>query len=224
MAMNKAMALAAIGILGWSCSVEKQIVDAPVVFNERRIELTREYLKDRYRLERDSITITPKMIVLHHTVIPTLEGTLKAFNGPTLPNWRSDIENVSGLNVSSQFVVDRNGAIYRLMPENYMARHVIGLNHCAIGIENVGGTPEMPLTGAQVRANVKLVRYLAKKYPIEYLIGHREYTLFEGHELWLEVDAGYRTEKDDPAKGFLQKVRKATKRLQFKPVPEIEYP
>ncbi|NNJ38200.1 MAG: N-acetylmuramoyl-L-alanine amidase, partial [Flavobacteriaceae bacterium] len=54
---------------------------------------------------------------------------------------------------------------------------------------------------------------------IEYLIGHYEYPLFEGHELWLEKDAGYRTEKTDPGPDFMRKVRKATKRFNFKPIP-----
>ena len=205
-----------------SCSTERIFVEKPIIFDAQRVALTKEYLKNRYQLETDSITIVPRMIVLHHTVIPTLEKTFEAFNPPTLPNWRPDIENVSGLNVSSQFVVDRDGTIYRLMPETYMARHVIGLNHCAIGVENVGGTPEFPLTKAQVKANIKLVHYLANKYDIDYLIGHHEYTAFEGHELWLEVDEGYRTKKTDPGDNFMKKVRKATKRLNFKPVPEIK--
>jgi len=195
------------------------MVYKPIVFDEQRVELTKEYLRNRYNLNRDSITIIPKMIVLHHTVIPTFEKTFEAFNPSTLPNWRPDIENVSGLNVSSQFVVDRDGTIYQLMPDNYMARHVIGLNHCAIGVENVGGTPELPLTDAQVESNIKLVNYLTKKYDIDYLIGHYEYTHFEGHELWLEVDDGYRTKKDDPSKEFMGRVRKATKKFNFKPVP-----
>jgi len=206
------------GFLG--CNTTITVIDKPIIFDEQRIQLTKEYLQSRYQLSRESITIIPKMIVLHHTVISTFEETFKAFDPVTLPSWRPEIKNVSGLNVSSQFVVDQDGAIYRLMPENYMARHVIGLNHCAIGIENVGGTAEKPLTKAQVKANIKLVNYLASKYPIQYLIGHHEYTRFEGHELWLEVDAGYRTKKDDPGASFMLKVRKATRKNNFKPLPK----
>lgn len=204
----------------WACKSPIRIIEKPITFNEQRVELTKEYLETRYGLKTDGVTIEPKMIVLHHTVVPTLEKTIEVFDPPTLPNWRPELENVSGLNVSSQFVVDRDGSIYRLMPENVMARHVIGLNHCAIGVENVGGTKDLPLTPAQVRANRKLVRYLAKKYTIDYLIGHHEYTAFEGHELWLEVDEGYRTIKTDPGVKFMKKVRKGTKRLNFKPVPK----
>ncbi|WP_420322527.1 peptidoglycan recognition family protein [Flagellimonas sp.] len=203
----------------WSCQVQRNIVDRPILFDEERIELTKEYLSQRYNIEQDNPEIQPKMIVLHWTAIPTLEESFDAFNNTKLPNWRPDIENVSGLNVSTQFLVDRDGTIYRLMPENYMGRHVIGLNHCSIGVENVGGTDKHPLTKEQLKSNIWLVNYLAEKYKIEYLIGHYEYTLFEGHPLWLEVDDGYRTEKTDPGTDFMKKVRKATKRFNFKAVP-----
>jgi len=202
-----------------SCNTKKQIIDKPIVFDDERIELTKDYLLERYNIEQETPLITPKMIVLHWTEIPTLEGSFNAFYNTKLPNWRPDIENVSGLNVSTQFLVDRDGTIYQLMPENFMGRHVIGLNHCSIGIENVGGTEESPLTRKQLKSNIWLVDYLATKYKIEYLIGHYEYTNFEGHPLWLEVDEGYRTEKTDPGIDFMQKVRKATKRFNFKPVP-----
>ena len=106
------------------------------------------------------------------------------------------------------------------MPENYMARHVIGLNHSSIGIENVGGNDTLPLTDMQVEANIKLVKYLKNKFPtIDYLIGHYEYTNFEGHELWLEVDDNYRTEKVDPGEKFMNSVRKGVKDLNFLKLP-----
>ena len=197
-----------------------KIVDKPIIFDETRKQLSLEYLKDRYGLEQSSPNIDPKMIVLHWTVIPSLEESFEAFNPPTLPNWRPDIKNVSGLNVSSQFMVDRDGTIYQLLPETTMARHVIGLNHCAIGIENVGGTEALPLTEAQLKANIELVKYLANKYAIDFVIGHYEYTNFEGHPLWLEKDKGYRTVKTDPGQDFTNKVRQAVKNLNFEPVPQ----
>lgn len=61
---------------------------------------------------------------------------------------------------------------------------------------------------------------MSDKYDIEYVIGHYEYTKFEEHELWLEKDSGYRTEKTDPGKDFMNKVRKATKDGNFKEAPE----
>lgn len=203
-----------------SCGTSKKIIDNPITFDKERIQLTLDYLSDRYGLEQDTPTITPKIIVLHWTAIPTLQKSFNAFKNPTLPNWRPDIKNASSLNVSTQFLVDRDGTIYRLMPETTMGRHVIGLNHCAIGVENVGGTENTPLTHDQVKANIRLVKYLAKKYEIDYLIGHYEYTNFEEHELWLEKDKNYRTQKTDPGKDFMNSVKKATEHLNFKPTPQ----
>jgi len=216
--MKRLLAILIVTLL-LSCSASRKIVDKPIVFNEERSQLTIQYLKDRYGLEQDSPRIVPRMIVLHWTAIPTFEGSFDAFLNTKLPNWRPDIESVSGLNVSTHFLVDQDGTIYNLMPETTMGRHVIGLNHCAIGVENVGGTLDTPLTKAQLKSNIWLVKYLTKKYNIEYIIGHHEYTLFEGHELWLEKDDGYRTNKTDPGDEFIAKVRKATTKFEFKPLP-----
>lgn len=198
----------------------KKIIDKPIVFNEERNRLTLEYLSNHYGFVQESPTIIPKIIVLHWTEIPTLQKSFEAFYDTKLPDWRSEIKSSSGLNVSSQFLVDQDGTVYRLMDEIIMARHVIGLNHCAIGIENVGGTALTPLTKAQIKANIWLVKYLSKKYDIDYLIGHYEYTNFEGHELWLEKDNAYRTKKVDPDADFLNAVKEGTKKLKFKSTPQ----
>lgn len=203
-----------------SCSQENTIKDKPIVFDELRNQLTLEYMAERYGIIKEEPEIDPKMIVLHWTVFPTLEQAFDAFKNPALPDYRPDIEDISGLNVSSHFLVDRDGTIYRLMPETVMARHIIGLNHCAIGIENVGGTEKNPLTKAQLKSNIWLVRYLNGKYDIEYLIGHYEYTNFEKHEYWLEKDDNYRTEKEDPGIDFMSSVRRATDDIKFKPIPK----
>ncbi|WP_080318672.1 peptidoglycan recognition protein family protein [Croceivirga radicis] len=208
------------GFLLMGCATGAKIIDKPIDFDKSRIALTQSYLKQHYGLEQEHITIIPKMIVVHWTAIPTLEGSFNAFKTNTLPSSRDDITSAGNLNVSSQFLIDQDGTIYRLMPETYMARHVIGLNHCAIGIENVGGTKNKPLTKKQLKANIDLITYLKNKYPLDYLIGHYEYTFFEGHPLWLEVDQDYRTIKTDPGKDFMTNLRRATKALNFKPLPK----
>lgn len=195
------------------------IIDKPIIFNSVRDSLTISYLKDRYQLRQESPTITPKIIVVHHTAIPTFDKSYAAFKEPLLPSSRSEIAGAGALNVSSQFMVDRDGTIYRLMPETKMARHVIGLNHCSIGIENVGGTKETPLTEAQLKSNIRLVRYLVAKYEIEYVIGHYQYTLFENTSLWLELDPGYRTPKTDPDFSFMNSIWNETKDLNLKTIP-----
>ena len=123
------------------------------------------------------------------------------------------------MNVSAHFVVARDGTVLRLLPETWMARHVIGLNHVAIGVENVGDLDRYPLTDAQLEANVRLVRYLASNYGIRYLIGHHEYRAFEGSPLFVERDPGYRNRKGDPGPAFMARLRARVAGLGLKGPP-----
>lgn len=199
------------------------IVDQPVPFPEERIQLTREYARDHYGLDVSTIEIVPRIIVLHWTAGRTFEGDFRTFTPSTLRGSRPDLRRAGQLNVGIHFLVDRDGRIHRLMPETWMARHVIGLNYSALGVENVGGSGGVDdLTPAQRDANVWLVRYLAKKYAtIEYLIGHHEYRTFEGHPLWLERDSTYRTVKSDPGDAFMSYVRAGVAKLGLKGPAEI---
>lgn len=200
-------------------SQEIKIIDKPITYDTTRVRLSLEYLKERHGIQQNTPTIYPKIIVLHWTAAKTFSSTFNAFNPAKLPNGdRKDIAAVSSLNTSSQFLIDRDGSIYRLMPENYFARHVIGLNYCAIGVENVGSA-DFPLTDAQLKANEQLVRYLHQKYNIEYLIGHYEYSKFKGTALWKETNPNYLTGKNDPGADFMKKIRKDLKDLSLKGVP-----
>jgi N-acetylmuramoyl-L-alanine amidase len=197
-----------------------EIINKPITFKKSRIDMTKKYIKKHYVLKVKNIEIIPKIIVLHWTAYMSFEKSFKRLKAQKLFSDRKDIAKASSLNVSAHFLVDRDGTIYRLMPETTMARHVIGLNHAAIGIENVGGTIDLPLTEAQVQSNIWLVKYLASKYEVEYVIGHYEYTNFVGHELWLEKDEAYRTEKTDPGVDFINAIRKKTSKQNWKPVPQ----
>ena len=158
------------------------------------------------------------MIVLHWTASRSLMGTYNAFNKSILPSGRKNLTGASSLNVSSHFLVDRNGTIYQLLPDTTFARHVIGLNYCSIGIENVGSN-DYPLTKAQLIANEKLVRYLSKKYKIQYLIGHYEHTLFRNTSLWRETNPYYQSGKIDPGKTFMKNIREELQDLNLKGAP-----
>ncbi|MFT5143761.1 MAG: N-acetyl-anhydromuramyl-L-alanine amidase AmpD [Rhodothermales bacterium] len=208
------------GLTG-GCRAEFELIERPIPFTDARIAGTRAYATARYGLE--SHRITPRIIVLHWTAIPTLEDSYGAFVPETLPGARGDIAVAGAVNVSIQFLVDQDGSTFRLMPETWMARHVIGLNHAALGVENVGGDDGVDdLTDDQLTANVALIEYLVEKYPtIQYLIGHHEYRLFEQHPLWLESDPGYRTEKSDPGDRFMRLVRQRVAPLGLKGPAEI---
>jgi N-acetylmuramoyl-L-alanine amidase len=195
-----------------------RILDKPVVFDDERKRLSVEYLQSRHGLQQDEPYIIPKMIVLHWTGSHTVEQGFDTMNPTLLPGRRQAIAGASPLNVAAQFLVDRDGTIFRQLPDTAFARHVIGLNYCAIGVENVG-SDDAPLTRAQLKANEALIRHLKKKYPIEYVIGHYEYKNFAGHTLWKEADSSYRTTKTDPGKSFMRKIRKRTEDLQLKGSP-----
>jgi N-acetyl-anhydromuramyl-L-alanine amidase AmpD len=176
-------------------------------------------MNEHYGMTPEIPMIEPKMVVLHWTAIPTFAGSFEAFYPALLPASREKIATASVLNVSVPYLIDRDGSIYQLMPDTLCARHVIGLNYCAIGVENVGDGDEYPLTEAQLASNINLVRYLAVKYDIQYVIGHHEYKKFIGHSLWKEKDPNYLTEKSDPGDEFMQKVRSQLSDLNLKPLP-----
>jgi N-acetylmuramoyl-L-alanine amidase len=173
----------------------------------------------------EAIAFVPRMIVVHFTAIPTLAGTLDAFRGARLTAERPDIRAAGELNVGVQFVVDRDGTIYSLLPETVIGRHAIGLNHVAIGIENVGDgdlgarRASAPLTRQQLAANVALVRHLVAAHPtIRVLVGHHELPAVErpdhpAHHLFHEEVAGYRTVKVDPGRRFMARLRAELRRV-----------
>ncbi|HUS68852.1 MAG TPA: peptidoglycan recognition family protein [Kofleriaceae bacterium] len=183
------------------------IVDKPISWSPERERLTLEYRRAHQDPAAADTAITPRVIVLHHTGGRSPDATWRYFDRTRLEAARAKLRRGGEVNVSAHFLVARDGTIYRLQPETRMARHCIGLNHIAIGIENVGGAPGVPLTAAQVDANAALVRALAMRYPITHLIGHHESRAMEGHRYWRERDPAYRNRKPDPGAEFLGRVR-----------------
>jgi hypothetical protein len=199
-----------------------------------RVRLTREYLAihDPQALAAlpdgdgaEAIAFTPQMIVVHYTARPTLAESLAEFGPLEIDSGREMVAANGRLNVGIQFLVDRDGTILALYPETAIARHVIGLNVVAIGIENVGDADlgerrsgVTPLTAAQVNADAALIRHLVHAHPtIRYLIGHQEYREVEdprhpAHALFHEAVPGYRTVKIDPGRRFLRELRRQLRR------------
>ncbi len=192
------------------------VVHLPLPQRRLRSRLMLEYVRDRYNPGAERLDFVPRMIVLHWTELPTFRALWDAFRSARIPPWRPELLRAGRVNVASQFGVDRNGAIYRFLPESVIARHVIGLNRVAIGIENVGGS-EAPLTECQIRADAKLIADLVARYPtIRYLIGHHEYGRFRGTPLWEERDPDYFTNKVDPGDEFMAAVRSRIEPLDLR--------
>lgn len=188
------------------------IIDRPVRLTEYRQQLIREYALQHYG---EAFTeIVPQAIVVHWTESTDADGVHRYFYKEN---------RVDGtLNVCSQFLVDRDGTIFRLTPETMLDRHAIGYNWCAIGIENVGGVKSREdLTPAQLQANVMLIRYLQEKYPtIRYVWGHYQQTAAKASGLYKEQVQGYFHGKVDPGPKFMKALQKrlnGTGLLFFKP-------
>jgi len=196
-------------VLAIACATP-EIVERPIPFGAERITLTVDYRRLHEDPGASSAKIAPKLIVLHHTAVGSLEASFATLAAVRLPATRPELAKGGAVNVSAHFLVDRDGTIYRLMPEDIMARHAIGLNHLAIGVENVGGNTGQPLTDAQVAANVWLVRDLVRRFPgITHVIGHHEARAMAKHPYFRERMSGYSTVKIDPGEKFMSRVRAA---------------
>lgn len=186
-------------------------MDRPIPFPTERIDLTLAYRKQHQGYTGSEITMVPSVVVLHWTGGSTAISAWNTFAPARAADARPELASAGEVNVSAHFIVDRDGTIWKLMPENWMARHCIGLNQVAIGIENVGSSDldgaSSPLTAAQVEANIALIRDLKTRWPLERVIGHLEYRKMEGTSYFLELDPNYRTGKPDPGKLFTQAVR-----------------
>lgn len=207
---NKMLSLVILGLVCGSHTLLAQtkpyIIQRPVQWDADRERLSLEYLLKRHGIHADTALIEPRIVVVHYTENMSVNATFKTFNPVILPG-RKDLQGASALNVSAQFIVGRDGSIYQLLSENQFARHTIGLNYCAIGIENIG-TFKNPLTAKQLQANAKLIAYLRKQYPIEYVIGHHEYQAFNKTLWWKESNPTYMTKKRDPGDKFMHALRK----------------
>nr|WP_315401565.1 peptidoglycan recognition family protein [uncultured Sphingobacterium sp.] len=187
------------------CAQTPTVIQKPIIWNAEREQLSLDYLKNRHGIVQQTAIIKPTMVVVHWTANNSVQATFNTFNPVLLPG-RPELRKASALNVSSQYVIDRDGTIYQFLPDTVFARHTIGLNYCAISIENIGGD-KYPLTGKQLKANEKLIRYLKSKYPIDFVIGHHEYRAFRKTKYWKETDPDYFTSKSDPGDAFMLKLR-----------------
>ena len=186
------------------------------IFDEERLLLTSAYSREHYGTSTFELT-APQMIVVHYTAIPTLKETLQFFKPSRLDRQsREDIAHGGDVNVSAHYVVDTDGELYQLAPEDVICRHTIGFNHTAIGIENVAGDADH-LTDKQAEATAGLISRIIGRHPtIRYLIGHDEYrnSSLPHYRLLVEHDASYRfTDKIDPGPAFMARVRRLLKEV-----------
>lgn len=185
-------------------------VDTIEALSARKLQLTVDYCRENYGFE-DYHLDTPRMVVVHYTAIGDLNATLQLFQRDLISESRDDIKNFSQLNVGIHYVVGKDGKIFTLIPDTIIARHVIGFNHLALGIENVAADSS-ELTEAQLESNARLIRYLLQRYPtIRYIVGHDESSdpTLPHFGLYLGKNPAYRPHgKADPGPLFMSKLRR----------------
>ena len=116
--------------------------------------------------------IAPKLIVIHYAEAGTVGSIYNTF----APN-RPDVEYHELPGVCSHFAVANNGRIVKFVPVSIRCRHVVGLNHVAIGIEHTGfSDAEVLGRKPQLRASLRLTQLLRCRLGIgvKGVIGHNE--------------------------------------------------
>jgi N-acetyl-anhydromuramyl-L-alanine amidase AmpD len=180
------------------------------VFTDERLRLTADYCLTHYGSASAELR-EPQLVVVHYTAFATRDESLRFFAPARLDKVsRRDITGGGAVNVSAHYLIDRDGTILQLAPDNVVCRHTIGFNWTAIGIENVGRNAA-DLTAAQASATADLIGRLVARHPsIAYLIGHHEYRKagLPHYRLFREDDRSYRfTSKVDPGPAFMTRVR-----------------
>ena len=154
----------------------------------------------------DARTAPPDVLVLHYTGMPTGADALERLRDPKAPR------------VSSHYMVEEDGRIFRLVPEERGAWHAgasywkgeRNINGISIGIEIVNPGHEFgyrPFPDAQVAAVISLITDIRSRWqiPDDRIVGHADVApgrkddpgeLFPwkriaqaGHGLWAEAPA-----------------------------------
>lgn len=199
------------------------IIQKQIPITETRKELTREYTKRHYGIEALHMD-TPKIVVVHWTGGGSINSVYTYFSHDTTRRSAMPPHKGDRVNVGAQFLVDRDGTIYQLFDETFIARHCIGMNYHAIGIENIGGENNQEnLTEHQLKSNVQLIYYLKQKYPtIKLVIGHFESERFADYpEFYTELIHSPYTGRLDPGKEFICSVRTELAKLEGQHNPQI---
>jgi N-acetylmuramoyl-L-alanine amidase len=152
----------------------------------------------------DARTKVPDMLVLHYTGMESGEAALARLRDPEA-------------RVSSHYLIEEDGRIFRLVPEERRAWHAglsfwkgeEGVNHASIGIEIVNPGHEFgyrPFPPAQIDAVIALVADIRTRWSIDdnRILGHSDVAparkidpgeLFPwkqlaqaGHGIWAEAD------------------------------------
>jgi N-acetylmuramoyl-L-alanine amidase len=166
-----------------SAAPRPPITQKYIAFGARRKAETTAYCKRHYGSKQATYVLSnPHVVVLHFTAGSNWTSAWNTFNND------SKYESTPGLpeypGTSAHFIVRKDGVIIQCVPLDLRARHAIGMNWTAIGIEIVQEVPagktghwadqQILNRPKQVDAVLKLVRYLQGRFHIKTsdVIGH----------------------------------------------------
>jgi hypothetical protein len=131
--------------------------------------------RNRRLYGKNTIKLDPTMIVLHFTVIDDAEAVISAFSRPS----NLAVGNQSPVTslVSVHYMVDVDGTVMQLAPENRTTSGTYGVDHVAISIEMVAkDEKDLMDRPVQLLAAFHLVDDLLKKHdlPVWRVFSHQE--------------------------------------------------
>ncbi|MGI8715702.1 MAG: N-acetylmuramoyl-L-alanine amidase, partial [Solirubrobacteraceae bacterium] len=149
------------------------IVSDPIPFGATRKAQMTAYVRRHYGsfMRPTWRLIHPHVIVIHYTEA-SYSSTFNTF-ADDVPD--SELHELP--QTSAHFVIDTDGTIHQLVSLQTMARHTVGLNWTAIGIEHVGYSDAQVLSDRrQMISSLALVHWLRCRYGIAVrnVIGHNE--------------------------------------------------
>jgi beta-N-acetylhexosaminidase len=184
--------------------IRKRLIPYP----ESRLREMAAYSKRHYGQAESSLA-QPGLIVEHYAEAASIDSIYSTF-APDRP----DVEYGELPGVCSHYAVGARGEIVRFVPDGIRCRHVVGLNHVAIGIEHVGFSDGQVLgRPAQLRSSLRLTRWLRCRFGlgIKRVIGHAE-SLSSPFYLELDPDFQGRTHGDFRS-GSMRTYRRELSRL-----------
>jgi hypothetical protein len=156
---------------GVGASLLDRVAQKPIPYGPKRKRQMARY-SNRHYGEFQWRLVRPRVIVQHYADAPSLDAIFNTFMSTRPdPTWGETP------NVCSHFAVGRRGGLVQFVNLRVRCRHVIGLNHTAIGIEHVGDSDRDVLSSPrQMRASLRLTRALRCRYGIRVrnVIGHSE--------------------------------------------------
>jgi N-acetylmuramoyl-L-alanine amidase/YARHG domain len=182
-------------IIPWTIGTDPETVDGsllifskPVIFDDERLVLTRQYLSRAYPLSTANVELRPRAIVLQATESDDIDAVFQKM----LP--AGDPTSAKELNPTTHYLVGMHGTVYRLMNDTIIARHAPGLEMSAIGIGIVGAVRGLPQP-EQIEAVRKLIKHLKAVYPqINVVVSQNEVSRYNKTDLW----SGPPTPLDNP--------------------------